>query len=444
MQKKPADIIADNRVIGPAAMFLVDGNNNLSNGGGTQYTDGASAPAHPIGNEIVFNNAGTMTAVSNSNPLPTSATVTPAANQRVNAQANDFLTGSIVDLVTLLARLTDTYGTNTAISAGTTFGSIPLVSALAANSYATLTNASYQDTFLVQINVASAFVGTISFYGLEPDGSTLQLINAHQRNSSTNGNSTAINTGSALNQVWEGSIAGFKAVYVVCTAFTSGAASVQLGLTAANYAHAIVNTVAQNLTQVNGSSISLGRTTKSASLPVTMASDQDNINVAVNAALPAGSAVIGSTTIQATSGTALVADQSNTELRVSNYVKTTTAGDTALTLAQATMANSLPVTMASDQTPKTASTATKTSVAAAASDTAILSSNSSRKGAKFYNDSTAICYLSEGSGAASTSSYTVQIPANGFYEQPPEPVYTGAYRAIWSAANGNLRITENT
>jgi hypothetical protein len=53
--------------------------------------------------------------------------------------------------------------------------------------------------------------------------------------------------------------------------------------------------------------------------------------------------------LQVVSGTALVADQSNTELRVSAYVKTTTAGDTALTLGQATKANSVPFTLASDQ-----------------------------------------------------------------------------------------------
>lgn len=50
----------------------------------------------------------------------------------------------------------------------------------------------------------------------------------------------------------------------------------------------------------------------------------------VNANLLAGSAVIGSTTIQATSGTALVADQSNTELRTSVYGKNSAAGDTPI------------------------------------------------------------------------------------------------------------------
>jgi hypothetical protein len=305
---------------------LVAIKNALAGGGtsGTQYTDGAAAPTHPVGNQIMFNNGGTETAVSAANPFPTSATVTPAANQRVNSQSGDFVAGSIVDLAalsaivsggkgavkagagdfadlatlagivsankaavkaaandiadlatlativsgakaaiksatndivdlaTLLARHTDTFGNNTAISAATTFGAIPLTSALAANSYATLPNASYMATFSAQINVASAFVGTIGFYGLLPDGATLQQINAHQRGTASNGNQSAINTGSALEQTWEGSIAGFKAIYVVCSAFTSGAASVQIGLTAANYAHAILNTVASNLTQLNG------------------------------------------------------------------------------------------------------------------------------------------------------------------------------------------------
>jgi hypothetical protein len=410
------------------------------------------------------------------------AAIVSSNKASIKASAND-----IVDLAALLARLTDTFGSSTAISAQTTLAAIPTTSGLVTNSFATLTNSSYQDTFIVQINVASAFVGTIGFYGLLPDGNTLQQINAHQRGTATNGNSTAINTSSALEQTWEGSIAGFKAIYVICSSYTSGTATVQLGLTAANYGQAILNTVASNLTQVGGSAFSLGQATKNTSLPVTIASDQGNINNASvgtdGSAIPASSTLIGAsdgtnlqqllvesasnrnlrtaiynaanelgidaggrltTIMQAVAGTALAADQGNTELRVSNYIKTSTAGDTALTAGNTTMANSLPVTMASDQTPKVTSTVTKTSVAAATSDTAILASNSSRKGAKFYNDSTAICYLSEGSGAASTSSYTVQIPANGFYEMPPEPLVTVAYRAIWSAANGNLRVTENT
>jgi hypothetical protein len=51
---------------------------------GTQYTDGAAAPAHPVGNEIVFNKAGTMTAVSDTNALPITGSIS-ASNPSVSA-----------------------------------------------------------------------------------------------------------------------------------------------------------------------------------------------------------------------------------------------------------------------------------------------------------------------------------------------------------------------
>ena len=113
-----------------------------------------------------------------------------------------------------------------------------------------------------------------------------------------------------------------------------------------------------------------------------------------------------------------------------------------LLVGQQTMAASVGVVIASDQTPQTSATATRSNVAGAASDTSLLASNAARKGALFYNDSTAILYLAYGAAAASLTSYTVQVPAQGFFEIPPQPVYTGAIRGIWSAANGNVRITE--
>ncbi len=113
-----------------------------------------------------------------------------------------------------------------------------------------------------------------------------------------------------------------------------------------------------------------------------------------------------------------------------------------LLVGQQTMAASVGVAIASDQTPQTSATATRSNVAGAASDTSLLASNAARKGALFYNDSTAILYLAYGAAAASLTSYTVQVPAQGFFEIPPQPVYTGAIRGIWSAANGNVRITE--
>lgn len=63
---------------------------------------------------------------------------------------------------------------------------------------------------------------------------------------------------------------------------------------------------------------------------VTLRASVGTSDIGILSPLPAGSNVIGSTTIQATSGTALLADQSNTELRASIYGKNSTAGDTPL------------------------------------------------------------------------------------------------------------------
>lgn len=73
----------------------------------------------------------------------------------------------------------------------------------------------------------------------------------------------------------------------------------------------------------------------------------------------------------------------------------------------------------------------------------LLASNTNRKAMYIYNDSTAILYLAFNT-SASTTAYTVQVPANGFFEMPTSPIYTGTIFGIWSAVNGNARITELT
>lgn len=91
-------------------------------------------------------------------------------------------------------------------------------------------------------------------------------------------------------------------------------------------------------------------------------------------------------------------------------------------------------------TPTTSATAAITSVAGSATDVTLLASNTNRKGATFYNDSTSILYLSLGTTAASATSYTIQLAANGYYELPF--AWTGAVHGIWASATGNARITE--
>lgn len=85
-------------------------------------------------------------------------------------------------------------------------------------------------------------------------------------------------------------------------------------------------------------------------------------------------------------------------------------------------------------------TPTQSTVAASASNVAILASNANRLGATVFNDSaSAVLYIKLGT-SASTSSYTTQIFPSGYYEIPFN--YTGAIEGIWSAAVGNARITE--
>lgn len=85
-----------------------------------------------------------------------------------------------------------------------------------------------------------------------------------------------------------------------------------------------------------------------------------------------------------------------------------------------------------------------TSVSSSASDGEILAPNGNRKGATFYNASTQILYLGLSTTTTTTSVYTVQIAASGYYELPVTQggVYTGQIRGIWASANGAVKVTE--
>lgn len=114
-------------------------------------------------------------------------------------------------------------------------------------------------------------------------------------------------------------------------------------------------------------------------------------------------------------------------------------------LGQATMANSLAVVIASNQSALTANpTRPATSNVASVNDTnvstTLLASNANRLGATIYNDSTEVLYVKFGATASNTS-YTVKMIADSYYEIPFG--YTGIIDGIWGAdASGAARITE--
>jgi hypothetical protein len=93
--------------------------------------------------------------------------------------------------------------------------------------------------------------------------------------------------------------------------------------------------------------------------------------------------------------------------------------------------------------PKSA-TSTITGVAASATSTTLLSSNTSRLGAIIHNDSTsATLYLKLGTTASNASGgYTTALTAGSYYEVPFN--YTGRIDGIWSSATGFANIDELT
>lgn len=82
---------------------------------------------------------------------------------------------------------------------------------------------------------------------------------------------------------------------------------------------------------------------------------------------------------------------------------------------------------------------TVTPIDAASIDTVLLAPNILRLGATIYNDSTSILYVKFGTGA-SASSYTVQLPAQAYYEVPFK--YIGHINGYWVSATGHALVTE--
>jgi hypothetical protein len=112
-----------------------------------------------------------------------------------------------------------------------------------------------------------------------------------------------------------------------------------------------------------------------------------------------------------------------------------------LTAAQITTLTPL-ATVAANTTEVRPATATLSNLASSAASQQVLASTPTRRGAYFYNDSTTRCLIKLGTTASATS-FTVPLVAGAYYELPV-PAYSGRIDAIWDSANGNLRITELT
>lgn len=182
----------------------------------------------------------------------------------------------------------------------------------------------------------------------------------------------------------------------------------------------------------------LGQKAMAASMPVAIATDQASVPVAATIqGTPAVTLTSGTVTANiGTSGSlaldaTLTGGSARSRLTDGTNLATVKAAstaplvtDTALVVAQA-----LP------------GTSTRTSTTASTTSTTLLSANTLRKGATITNESTATLYLGLGLNA-STTNYSVQLPAAAYYEVPYG--FVGPISGIWTSATGSARLTELT
>jgi hypothetical protein len=163
------------------------------------------------------------------------------------------------------------------------------------------------------------------------------------------------------------------------------------------------------LSSLNGkvTAVNTGAVTISSALP-TGTNNIGDVDVLTLPSLPTGSNVIGAVT------------QSGTW--------TVQPGNTANTTAWLV-------------TEDKSATATLANVASSASSVTLQASNTARKGWMIHNDSSAVLYVKFGT-TASTSSYTVKLIADAYYEMPQGHIYTGIIDGIWASATGAARVTE--
>jgi hypothetical protein len=150
--------------------------------------------------------------------------------------------------------------------------------------------------------------------------------------------------------------------------------------------------------------------------------------------------------IQTTAATAVTASQGNSGSIAQSWYVQLTNGTTVVGQA---ITNALWVTGAVTVTNVLtasmlkATTSSIAAVARTATSTTILAANTARNGASIYNDSNVNLFLRLSSGTASSTSYSVKLGAQSYFEVPAD--YSGIITGIWaSAGTGNALITEFT
>jgi hypothetical protein len=311
-----------------------------------------------------------------------------AANQRVNAHSGDFVAGSVVDLATLLTLAGTSGDANTVASL---MGRLTKIRDLL---NATLT---VQGT-IIEANSAAILVDLAILAG-------------------------AISGGKMLTT--ETSSAGIKSDLDTLVTQTNGVA------TAANQATG--NTSLASIVTNTANIPAKGQATMANSTPVVLASNQSTVPISGTITANAGTNLNTSTLALESGGNlATLAGGITSSKYQSNNAQV--AGTTTSVNAGNRDAGTQRFIEAGN------GTSTVTQVGSANTDTSLLAANANKKGTLFFNDSTATLYLLYGTGTASTTNYSVQVPPKAYFEDPLH--YTGGFHGIWSAANGFVYCTE--
>jgi len=87
------------------------------------------------------------------------------------------------------------------------------------------------------------------------------------------------------------------------------------------------------------------------------------------------------------------------------------------------------------------STSSIATVNASVTSTQLLAANANRLNALLFNNSNSNLYIALSTSATSTA-FTVLVPANGYYELPAIRMWIGAITGTWASATGSVQVTE--
>ena len=106
-------------------------------------------------------------------------------------------------------------------------------------------------------------------------------------------------------------------------------------------------------------------------------------------------------------------------------------------------ANPIAVSLTAPATAASALTGTKSNVSGTGSSITVLAANTSAKMRSIFNDSGVTVYLDLTGGTASSTSFTVKLADQDYYEVPKDSQgnpYTGLITGLW--ASGSVRVTQ--